>query len=94
MTRPALTPHRLDALLEGKREERANLPPRSSLATESLWGAKAISRFMGISEDTVLRLEKRDPSFPVRRRGGRIFTTRTEIVLWLQPSHKDQRVTS
>jgi hypothetical protein len=92
LTRPALTPARLDAMLEGKGSPREH--SRSSLATESLWGAKAIGRFMGLSEDTVLRLEKRDPTFPVRRRGGRIFTTRTEIVVWLQPSHKDQRVTS
>lgn len=93
MNQPKLTAARLDAILTGK----PNVPAqniRSSLATESLWGAKAIGRFMGLSEDTVLRLEKRDPSFPVRRRGGRIFTTRTEIVLWLQPSVKDQRVTS
>lgn len=89
MSKPVLTPERLDAMFSPKMGE-----SRSSLATESLWGAKAISRFMGLSEDTILRLEKRDPSFPVRRRGGRIFTTRTEIVLWLQPSIKDQRVTS
>ncbi len=89
MTLPKLTPERLDARFPSVVRE-----SRSSLATESLWGAKAISRFMGLSEDTILRLEKRDPSFPVRRRGGRIFTTRTEIVLWLQPSVKDQRVTS
>ncbi|KQZ96864.1 hypothetical protein ASD74_06310 [Rhizobium sp. Root564] len=89
MTLPKLTPERLDTMFPSSSRE-----SRSSLATESLWGAKAISRFMGLSEDTILRLEKRDPSFPVRRRGGRIFTTRTEIVLWLQPSVKDQRVTS
>ncbi|NSX94504.1 hypothetical protein [Agrobacterium tumefaciens] len=89
MNQPKLTAARLDAILSSNVRE-----SRSALATESLWGAKAIGRFMGLSEDTVLRLEKRDPSFPVRRRGGRIFTTRTEIVLWLQPSVKDQRVTS
>jgi hypothetical protein len=88
--RPTLTAKRLDAMLDSKREG----SHRSALATESLWGAKAIARFMGLSEDTVLRMEKRDPSFPVRRRGGRIFSTRTEIVVWLQPSIKDQRVSS
>ena len=91
MSRSILTPARLDAILAPAQNHAHS---RSSLATESLWGAKAIGRFMGISEDTVIRLEKRDPSFPVRRRGGRMFVTRTEIVVWLQPSHKDQRVTS
>lgn len=94
MSHPNLTASRLDAMFPDKRGVGDHTPHRSSLATESLWGAKSIGRFMGLSEDTVLRLEKRDPSFPVRRRGGRIFSTRTEIVLWLQPSVKDQRVTS
>lgn len=93
MNRPILTPAKFDRMFEGKKDGSV-ISARSSLATESLWGAKAIGRFMGLSEDTVLRLEKRDKTFPVRRRGGRIFTTRTEIVVWLQPSHKDQRVTS
>ena len=91
MSRPLLTTERFDAMMAGKSVTVTD--SRSALAKESLWGAKAIGRFMGLSEDTILRLEKRDPSFPVRRRGGRIFTTRTEIVVWLQPSHKDQRVT-
>jgi hypothetical protein len=89
LNKPVLTAARLDAMFPSSARESG-----SALATESLWGAKSIGRFMGLSEDTVLRLEKRDPSFPVRRRGGRIFSTRTEIVLWLQPSIKDQRVTS
>lgn len=94
MSRPVLTPAKFDRMMESKPGVGTDTRLRSSLATESLWGAKAIGRFMGLSEDTVLRLEKRDKTFPVRRRGGRIFTTRTEIVIWLQPSHKDQRVTS
>ncbi|WP_296435598.1 MULTISPECIES: hypothetical protein [unclassified Rhizobium] len=60
-------------------------PPASTLAIESLWGCKAIARFMGLSEDTIHRLEKRDPTFPVRRRGGRMFVTKSELVIWLQP---------
>lgn len=92
MTRDALTPTLFDRMMPGKQLYDTSVQMnRSSLATESLWGAKAIGRFMGLSEDTVLRLEKRDKTFPVRRRGGRIFTTRTEIVIWLQPTVRDAR---
>lgn len=89
MNRPMLTPDRLDAMLEGKVATVAN--SRSSLATESLWGPKQIGAFMGLSPDTVRRMAKTDPTFPARIRFGRMYVTRTEIVVWLQPRHDDVR---
>lgn len=87
MNRPVLTPARLDAMLEGKQLERNPLQlTRSSLATESLWGALAIANFMGVSDDYVRKLAKAkeiDPRCPIRQRGGRYYATKTEIVAWL-----------
>lgn len=57
-------------------------PKRSSLATESLWGAAAIAKFMGVSDDFVRKLALRDDA-PIRTKAGRYFCTRTEIVVWL-----------
>lgn len=88
MSQPKLTAARLDAILTGK----PNVPAqnvRSSLATESLWGPKQIGAFMGLSPDTVRRMAKADPTFPARVRFGRLFVTRTEIVVWLQPRHDE-----
>lgn len=92
MNRPILTPARLDAMLEGKGNSRVEYPSgRSSLATESLWGPKQIGAFMGLSPDTVRRMAKTDSSFPARIRFGRLYVTRTEIVVWLQPRRDDVR---
>ncbi len=55
---------------------------RSTLATESLWGAESIAKFMGVSSDYVRKLSRRDDN-PIREKGGRYFCTRTEIVVWL-----------
>ncbi|WKT91464.1 hypothetical protein QYR01_06710 [Brucella anthropi] len=55
---------------------------RSSLATESLWGASEIARFMGVSPDYVRKVAK-SRSCPIRDIEGRYFCTKTEIVVWL-----------
>lgn len=91
MNRPMLTPDRLDAMLEGRSTVPDRNAARSSLATESLWGPKQIGAFMGLSPDTVRRMAKTDPTFPARIRFGRMYVTRTEIVVWLQPRHDDVR---
>lgn len=84
MTQPKLTAARLDAILSPNLGE-----SRSSLATESLWGPKQIGAFMGLSPDTIRRMVKNDPTFPARLRFGRLYVTRTEIVVWLQPRHDE-----
>lgn len=90
MTRPILTPDRLDTILEGrKRVPDENAFHRSSLATESLWGPKQIGAFMGLSPDTIRRMAKTDPTFPARMRFGRLYVTKTEIVVWLQPRREE-----
>ena len=93
MNRPILTPARLDAMLDGRNQSGGTAPliSRPSLATESLWGPKQIGAFMGLSPDTVRRMAKTDSSFPARIRFGRLYVTRTEIVVWLQPRHGDVR---
>lgn len=55
---------------------------RSSLATESLWGASEIARFMGVSPDYVRKIAK-SRTCPIRDIEGRYFCTKTEIVVWL-----------
>lgn len=77
-----LTPERYDMMTAHIETQ----PKRSSLATESLWGPSAIARFMGTSSSFVCKLEKHDRSFPARRRGGRLYATKTEIVVWLSNS--------
>ncbi len=84
MSKPILTAARLDAILSPNLGE-----SRSALAKESLWGPKQIGAFMGLSPDTVRRMAKTDPTFPARVRFGRLFVTRTEIVVWLQPRHDE-----
>ena len=56
----------------------------ASLATESLWGAQRIADFMGVSDDFVRKLAKQAAT-PIRIRGGRYYSTKTEIVTWLCP---------
>ncbi|MBA8844375.1 hypothetical protein FHW02_002437 [Ochrobactrum sp. RH1CCR137] len=60
---------------------------RSSLATESLWGASEIARFMGVSTDYVRKITK-SKSCPIRMVEGRHFCTKTEIVVWLGIQNK------
>lgn len=64
------------------------LPRGSSLALESLWGATSIARFMGVSDDFVKKLSE-EPGCPIRKRGGRLFTTKTEITAWLIPGSEE-----
>lgn len=75
-----------------QREVGIHLPRRSSLATESLWGAQAIADFMGVSDDYVRKLANDktiDPRCPIRLCGGRYYVTRTEIIAWLMPRATD-----
>ena len=64
-----MTPQRFDALTGSK---------------DKLWGLTAIANALSVSDKTVGRYVDRDPSFPVRRCGGRWFTTRTELNAWLR----------
>lgn len=82
MSRP-LTPARLDALL-GDYDAAVRHPSRLSLATDSLWGAKAIARYLGISPDTVRRIEKHDPTAPIYRPAGRLLAFKSELAVWLR----------
>lgn len=49
---------------------------------EHLWGAEAIAAAAGVCADTVRRSWAKLPSSPIRRVGGRYFTTRTELFAW------------
>ncbi len=60
----------------------ASAPRPPSLAADSLWSAVAIAKFIGVSDDFVRKLE-RDGGAPLRRVGGRLYSTRTEITAWL-----------
>ena len=73
-----LTPDQFDHIMEGHPKSGG-----STLALESLWGSRAIARFMGVSVDFVRKLETDDTTFPVRRRGGRLYDTKSEIIVWL-----------
>ncbi|MFI3904317.1 hypothetical protein [Ochrobactrum sp. S1502_03] len=57
-------------------------PKRSTLASEALWGAASIARYMGVSDDFVRKLALRKDA-PIRMKAGRYYCTRTEIVVWL-----------
>ncbi|MBV2144419.1 helix-turn-helix domain-containing protein [Falsochrobactrum sp. TDYN1] len=72
-----MTPERFDRMM--------GTPPNggSTLAIESLWGTRTIARFMGVSVDFVRKLEMEEATFPARRRGGRLYVTKTEVVVWL-----------
>lgn len=86
MNRPPLTAERLDQMFPTKPR-----PARkSSLAIESLWGAQAIADFMGVSDDFVRKLAK-DGLAPIRLRGGRYFSTKTEITAWLMPGSEEAK---
>ncbi|MGE0853638.1 MAG: helix-turn-helix transcriptional regulator [Hyphomicrobiaceae bacterium] len=58
-----------------------------ALAVEGLWGAKAIARFLGVSQDTV-RAWARDPQVPIFKPPGsrRLFALRSELLRWLRTS--------
>ncbi len=73
MSRPALTPERLDALLDAK-------TPVSK--PEKLWGAPSIAAALGVSVDTV-REWARDPTVPIYRPKG-YFARRSELEAWLK----------
>lgn len=66
----AVSPQRFDALIA------ASLP-------RHLWGAKAIATAAGVSPETVRRSWADDPECPVRKVGGRLYATRTELATWL-----------
>ncbi len=73
-----LTSEKFDQMMEARPKSGA-----STLALESLWGSRAIAKFMGVSVDFVRKLEVEDATFPARRRGGRLYVTKSEIVRWL-----------
>lgn len=77
-----LTADRFDAIATPR------IPRGSTLARESLWGATTIAAFMGVSDDFVQKIAK-EPGGPIRRRAGRLFTTRTEILAWLMPGTEE-----
>ncbi len=64
------------------------IPKGSTLAREALWGASTIARFIGTSDDFVHKIAKENGS-PIRRRAGRLFTTKTEITAWLMPGTEE-----
>lgn len=67
--RPLLDPAAFDALVQGP--------------SPALWGAKAIAQVAGVSASTVRKAWVRNPSVPVRKRGGQIFAFRDELEAWL-----------
>jgi len=75
--KPPLTAARFD-----KTMEMAPSSLRFSLASESLWGASAIAKFMGVSDDFVRKCARLGSS-PIRQKAGRYYCTKTEITIWL-----------
>ncbi|MBO0129926.1 hypothetical protein [Agrobacterium burrii] len=57
---------------------------RTNVAVTALWGAKAIGRFMGLSADTVRRIEKSDPTAPIYRPAGRLLAFKSELIDWMK----------
>lgn len=53
-----------------------------SIAKDSLWGSKAIERFLGCSPHYVRTLLK-DEKAPVYSRAGRVFSLRTELFAYM-----------
>jgi hypothetical protein len=50
-----------------------------------LWGMKAISRYLGVSVDTVRRWVNDDASgLPVSKPAGRWFAEKNELLAWLR----------
>ena len=54
-------------------------------ARERLWGAKAIARFAGVSETTIVRWAK-EPGSPISKPRGRYLAMRSELDRWLRGS--------
>jgi hypothetical protein len=78
LTRPALTPQRLDALLEGKREVPAHLPSRI------IWTLPAIGRRIGVGADFVRDTIAKQPGSPVKEIGGRYYAFEDDLVDFLR----------
>lgn len=64
------------------------IPRGSTLARESLWGATTIAGYMGVSDDFVRKIAEQ-PGSPIRKRAGRLFTTKTEVIAWLIPGTEE-----
>lgn len=53
------------------------------MSGETLWGAKAIATFIGVSVDTVY-VWATDPMKPIYKPGGRYCANKDELALWLR----------
>lgn len=81
MNKP-LRPQDLDSLLR---------PPQQR--SPHLWGVKQIAQFLSVSSESVRRIKRRDPTFPVVIKAGRHYANRINLTEWLakddRPSKSD-----
>ena len=83
MNRP-LRPELFDRIVE---------PVQRSQPSPHLWGVKQIATFLQLSSESVRRIKRRDPTFPVVIKAGRHYANRINLTEWLakddRPSKSD-----
>lgn len=77
MNRPALTPARADAILEGNPRPSGNSP-------RIIWTLPAIGRRIGVGADFVRDTLARQPGSPVKEIGGRYYAFEDDLIRYLR----------
>jgi hypothetical protein len=83
MNRPALTPARLDQMLEGKVRPSGN-PSRI------IWTLPAIGSRIGVGADFVRDTLAKQPGSPVKEIGGRFYAFEEDLVSFLRFKNCDK----
>ncbi|MGA1804432.1 hypothetical protein [Rhizobium sp. HT1-10] len=78
MNRPALTPERLDALLD------RNVTSRHVTRDKIIWTLPAIGKRIGVGTDFVRDTLAKQEGSPVKQVGGRYFAFEDELITFLR----------
>lgn len=81
MTRPILTPARLDAMLEGNMRKAHNAPGNPS---RIIWTLPAIGKRIGVGADFVRDTLAKQPGSPIKEIGGRYYAFEEDLILFLR----------
>ena len=84
MTRPALTPAALDAMLSGKRDVRHTQNP-----SRIIWTLPAIGQRIGVGADFVRDTIAKLPGSPVREIGGRYYAFEEDLIAFLRTDNRE-----
>lgn len=58
--------------------------------TDAIWGARAIAKFLGLSESRTYELAD-DEKCPIYRPSGRYFALKSELLQWLRTKSGTER---